>query len=297
LADSKRENKERLASYIRKVTGIELDPGSVFDVQVKRFHASKHQLLNVLKILDVYRRVIADPSSLERPVSFIFGGKAAQSYDFAKEVIRLIGAVAHVVNNDPRTNGLVKVAFVPNFGVSNAQLIYAAAEVSEQISTAGKEASGTSNMKLMMNGAITLGTLDGSNVEISRLAGEGNIRIFGMDAREVQELRDSGTYWAPSLLLEDPERLGAVVEMLRDGSLAGLSGGFETIYDNLTNYNDQDFVLRDFHSYTDAFYGLVHDYGEPAKWNRMALKNIANSGFFSSDRTIREYAHEIWHVG
>ena len=191
---AKKADKERLAAFVREVTGVELDTNMVFDVQVKRFHAYKRQLLNAFKVLDLYNRIISDPSFSPRPTAFIFSGKAAQSYTFAKEVIRLINSVADVVNNDERVNNKIRVAFVPNFAVSNAQLIYSAAEISEQISVAGAEASGTSNMKLMMNAAITLGTLDGANIEISELVGPENIKIFGLHADEVDALRASASW-------------------------------------------------------------------------------------------------------
>ncbi len=183
---SKRANKERLAAYVKAETGLVIDPNTVFDVQVKRFHAYKRQLMNIMKVMDIYNRRIADPNFHVTPTTFIFSGKAASSYTFAKETIRLINSVADVINNDPRVNEVMKVCFIPNFRVSNAQLIYPAAEISEQISTAGKEASGTSNMKLMMNGAITLGTLDGANIEIADLAGRENEAIFGLTAPEVE---------------------------------------------------------------------------------------------------------------
>lgn len=288
--------KKRLADYVRETSGVELDVNSIFDVQVKRFHAYKRQLLNVFKIMDLYNRIIADPTFRPHPTSFIFAGKAAQSYTFAKEVIRLINSVADVVNNDLRVEGLLKVAFVPNFAVSNAQLIYSAAEISEQISVAGAEASGTSNMKLMMNAAITLGTLDGSNVEISELVGEENIKIFGLHADEVEELHASGRYYAWDQYNADRERLGRVVDQLTDGTLAGLSGNFDSIRDYLMAANDPDLVLRDFHSYVQAWEELVGSYHNQRAWNRAALLNTANAGFFSSDRTIREYMEDIWHI-
>ncbi len=200
---AKEWDKQRLADYIKETTGTELDTSMVFDVQVKRFHAYKRQLLNVFKIMDIYNRLLNDPSYKPRPTAFIFSGKAAQSYTFAKEVIRLINSVADVINNDKRVNDVIRVAFVPNFAVSSAQLIYPAAEISEQISWAGSEASGTSNMKLMMNGAITLGTYDGANVEIAKLVGEDNIKIFGLRTEEVDALRASGNYWAFDLLKKD----------------------------------------------------------------------------------------------
>ena len=293
---AKKADKERLAAYIKETTGIVLDTSTVFDVQVKRFHAYKRQLLNVFKVLDIYNRILDDPTYDPRPTSFIFSGKAAQSYTFAKEVIRLIHSVADVVNNDPRANDKIKVAFVPNFAVSNAQVIYPAAEISEQISTAGTEASGTSNMKLMMNASITLGTYDGSNVEISELVGEGNIKIFGLCTEEVDALKASGQYWAWNQYNDDRERLGRIVDELRDGTLAGLSGNFEGIYDYLMTNNDPDFVLKDFSSYVQAWDELTADYANRNRWNKAALHNTAKAGYFSSDRTIREYMSDIWHI-
>ena len=231
------------------------------------------------------------------PTAFIFSGKAAQSYTFAKEVIRLINSVADVVNNDARVNEYLKVAFVPNFAVSNAQLIYPAADISEQISWAGSEASGTSNMKLMMNGAITLGTYDGANVEICDLVGEENIKIFGLRTEEVDALRASGSYWAWDVYNADRDRLGRIIDMLTDGSLARLSGNFESIRDELMVNNDHDLVLKDFYSYVDAWEELTEFYGDRSAWAKAAIHNTARSGYFSSDRTIREYDADIWHSG
>ena len=293
---AKEWDKQRLADYVKETTGTVLDTSMVFDVQVKRFHAYKRQLLNVFKILDIYNRLLADPSFKPRPTAFIFSGKAAQSYTFAKEVIRLINSVADVINNDKRVNDVIRVAFVPNFAVSSAQLIYPAAEISEQISWAGSEASGTSNMKLMMNGAITLGTYDGANVEIAKLVGDENIKIFGLRTEEVDALRASGNYWAYDLLKKDPNRLGRIVNQLKDGTFARLSGNFDSIYDELMVGNDHDLVLKDFYSYVDAWEELTQAYGDRARWNRAAVHNTARSGYFSSDRTIREYAHDIWHI-
>ena len=293
---AKEWDKQRLADYVKETTGTVLDTSMVFDVQVKRFHAYKRQLLNVFKILDIYNRLLTDPSFKPRPTAFIFSGKAAQSYTFAKEVIRLINSVADVINNDKRVNDVIRVAFVPNFAVSSAELIYPAAEISEQISWAGSEASGTSNMKLMMNGAITLGTYDGANVEIAKLVGEENIKIFGLRTEEVDALRASGNYWAYDLLKKDPNRLGRIVNQLKDGTFARLSGNFDSIYDELMVGNDHDLVLKDFYSYVDAWEELTQAYGDRARWNRAAVHNTARSGYFSSDRTIREYAHDIWHI-
>ena len=293
---SKRANKERLAAYVKAETGLVIDPNTVFDVQVKRFHAYKRQLMNIMKVMDIYNRRIADPNFHVTPTTFIFSGKAASSYTFAKETIRLINSVADVINNDPRVNEVMKVCFIPNFRVSNAQLIYPAAEISEQISTAGKEASGTSNMKLMMNGAITLGTLDGANIEIADLAGRENEAIFGLTAPEVEQLWASNSYFAWDTLNGDRERLGRVMDELKDNTFAGLSGNFESIYNELMNNNDPDLVMADFRSYVDAWEKLTGSYGDQETWNRKALLNTASSGWFSSDRTIREYRDEIWHA-
>lgn len=293
---SKRANKERLAAYVKAETGLVIDPNTVFDVQVKRFHAYKRQLMNIMKVMDIYNRRIADPNFHVTPTTFIFSGKAASSYTFAKETIRLINSVADVINNDPRVNEVMKVCFIPNFRVSNAQLIYPAAEISEQISTAGKEASGTSNMKLMMNGAITLGTLDGANIEIADLAGRENEAIFGLTAPEVEQLWASNSYFAWDTLNGDRERLGRVMDELKDNTFARLSGNFESIYNELMNNNDPDLVMADFRSYVDAWEKLTGSYGDQETWNRKALLNTASSGWFSSDRTIREYRDEIWHA-
>lgn len=296
FAEAKRADKERLAAYVKKTTGVKLDCSMVFDVQVKRFHAYKRQLLNVFKILDLYNRLLSKPNFDMQPTAFIFSGKAAQSYVFAKEVIRLINSVADVINADERVNKKMLVVFIPNFAVSNAQLIYSAADISEQISVAGAEASGTSNMKLMMNGAITLGTYDGSNVEITQLVGEENIKIFGLRAEEVSSLRAEGSYYAWDLYNADRARLGRIVDQLTDGSLSHLSGNFESIHDYLMSSNDPDLVLKDFYAYVQAWEELVSVYGDRHRWGQACVHNTAESGFFSSDRTIREYANEIWHI-
>ena len=268
----------------------------VFDVQVKRFHAYKRQLLSVFKILDLRNRILDDPSFSPRPTAFIFSGKAAQSYTFAKEVIRLINSLADVINNDPRVNDKIQVAFVPNFAVSNAQYIYSAAEISEQISLAGTEASGTSNMKLMMNGALTLGTLDGSNVEISELVGPQNIKIFGLHADEVEAIQREGRYYAWGMYNADRARLGRIVDQLTDGTLARLSGNFESVRDHLMVENDPYLVMKDFYAYVQAWEELTGGYADRRAWNKSALHNTAKAGFFSSDRTIREYMSDIWHI-
>lgn len=293
---SKAQNKKRLADYIQKTSGVLCDTSSIFDVQVKRFHAYKRQLLNIMKVMDLRNRIKEDANFRPHPTTFVFSGKAAQSYTFAKEVIRLINSVAHVVNNDPDTQELIKVAFVPNFSVSNAELIYPAAEISEQISTAGLEASGTSNMKLMANGAVTLGTLDGANVEIAQLAGEENIKIFGATVEELDRVKAENSYYAFDLYTQNP-RIHRILDQLVDDTFSALSGDFKMIYDGLIHGNDADFVLYDFDSYTRAWQELNELYATNQRvWNQMALANTATCGFFSSDRTIREYAADIWHV-
>ena len=295
VGDSKRQNKLRLARYVRHETGLVIDPDTIYDVQVKRFHAYKRQLLNIMKVMHLYNRLLSDPHYSMQPTTFVFSGKAASSYTFAKEVIRLINSVANVVNNDSRVNDQMKVCFVPNFRVSNAQLIYPAAEISEQISTAGKEASGTSNMKLMMNGALTLGTLDGANIEIVQLAGRENNAIFGLTAEEVAALRHSHSYFAWDMVNNDQD-INKLVNQLTDGTYAGLSGNFETIRHELMLNNDYDLVLKDFKPYVEAWEQLTASYADSQDWNRRALHNTAMSGWFSSDRTIREYRDEIWHA-
>ncbi|MBO7674129.1 MAG: glycogen/starch/alpha-glucan phosphorylase [Atopobiaceae bacterium] len=296
-ANAKRAAKQRLADYIKETTGIVVDTNSVFDTQVKRFHAYKRQLLNVFKIMDIYNRMLDDPNYRPQPTTFIFSGKAAQSYTFAKEVIRLINSMADVINNDSRVNDVIKVVFIPNFAVSNAQIIYPGTEISEQISTAGTEASGTGNMKFMMNGAITLGTYDGANVEICDLVGEENIKIFGLRTPEVDALYASGRYFAWNEYNADRVRLGRVIDELTDGTFARLSGNFELVHDELMVNNDQYLVCRDFHAYVQAWEELTSAYADTKKWSRASVHNTAKSGFFSSDRTIREYAADIWHVG
>ncbi len=296
VGEAKRANKVRLAKYVKRECGLDIDPNSIFDVQVKRFHAYKRQLLNIFKVMDIYNRRLADPNFRVAPTTFIFSGKAASSYAFAKETIRLINSVADVINNDPRVNEVMKVCFIPNFRVSNAQLIYPAAEISEQISTAGMEASGTSNMKLMMNGALTLGTMDGANIEIVNLAGIENEKIFGLTAPEVDELRASHMHFAWDMYNSDRDRLGRVIDELTDNTFAHLSGDFESIHNELMSGNDHDFVMKDFRSYVDAWEELTASYADRKSWNRRALMNTASSGWFSSDRTIREYRDEIWHA-
>lgn len=295
LAAVKRENKLRLAKYIKDNMEIDVDPDSVFDVQVKRIHAYKRQLLNGFKILDLYNRLKENPDLPINNYTFIFAGKAAQGYAFAKEVIKFINSLADMVNSDPVVSQRIKVVFIENFKVSNAQLIYPAAEVSEQISTAGKEASGTGNMKFMMNGAITLGTMDGANVEICELAGRENICIFGYSSEEVHNFYRHGGYYAQHCIDSD-HRLGRIMNQLVDGTFEKSNYKFWGIHDALIRSNDEYFVLGDFDSYVKAFEEVDCVYSEKYVWNAMSLANIANSSFFSSDRTIAEYAEEIWHT-
>lgn len=270
-----------------------MDCDSIFDIQVKRFHAYKRQLLNILKVMDLYNQIMENPSAEITPSTFIFAGKAAQGYDFAKDVIRLVNSVADVVNKEPKCRDKIKVAFVPNFAVSNAQLIYPAANISEQISTAGMEASGTGNMKFMMNGAVTLGTFDGANVEISEQVGMDNIEIFGLRSEEIDVMRREHRYFAWDEYNKD-DRIKTVVDQLVDGTYGELSGDFELVYDSLLRSNDEFFVLKDFDSYVKAWRNLESLYNRKDEWNRIALHNTAKSGFFSSDRTIKQYAEEIW---
>ena len=250
-------------------------------------------LLNLLKVMYLYDRLINEPDFDVVPTTFVFAGKAAQGYEFAKDVIRLVNSVAHVVNNDPRVKDRIKVAFVPNFAVSNAQYIYPAADISEQISTAGMEASGTGNMKFMMNGAITLGTLDGANVEISQLVGDDNIEIFGLRSERIDRYRAEKNYFAWDEYNNDPV-IKKIMDQLVDGTYGALSGNFNTIFDNVLRNNDEFFVLKDFRSYVEGWHHLEHLYEDRSAWNKKALHNTAKSGFFSSDRTIRQYAEEIW---
>ncbi|WP_053366753.1 glycogen/starch/alpha-glucan phosphorylase [Bacillus sp. FJAT-27245] len=291
----KHANKERLAARILEKTGITVDPKSIFDVQVKRLHAYKRQLLNVLHIMYLYNRIKEYPNYEMHPRTFIFGAKASPGYYFAKKVIKLINSVAHKVNNDPLVNDRIKVVFLENYRVSLGEEIFPAADVSEQISTASKEASGTGNMKFMMNGALTVGTLDGANVEITELVGRENIFLFGLSAEEVLEFQRNGGYHAQEYYHYD-RRIRTVVDQLVNGFFPDTGNEFSEIYDSLLSYNDQYFVFRDFSSYADIQEQVGKSYGDRTGWLKKSLVNIAMSGFFSSDRTIREYASDIWHT-
>ncbi|MBC6680097.1 glycogen/starch/alpha-glucan phosphorylase [Zhenpiania hominis] len=295
LRKIKYENKCRLAWYIERENGISINPDSIFDVQVKRIHAYKRQLLNIFKVMYLYNKIKKDPDAEIPPCTFIFSGKAAQSYDFAKEVIRLINTVADVVNNDASIGGKLKVVFLENFSVSLGQLIYPAADISEQISTAGKEASGTGNMKFMFNGAVTLGTMDGANVEIHELVGKDNIFIFGLSSEQVEDYYRKNNYHSSQLCEEDPE-LKEITDQLINGFFKDNGEEFWSIHDALIRYNDEYFVLKDFRDYLRAWQETVQAWQETERWTRISLTNIALAGHFSSDRTISQYAEEIWHV-
>ena len=295
LANVKYENKCRLAEKVKAKQGIILDPRSIFDVQVKRIHAYKRQLLNVLKIMHLYNKAINDPESLTASHTFIFGGKAAPGYHYAKIVIKLINALSQKIARDPKASQKLKVVFSENFNVTQGELIYPAADISEQISTASKEASGTGNMKFMMNGAITLGTLDGANVEINQAVGEDNIFIFGLTAEQVLNYTRYGGYrsWDEYHANSD---ISTCVDQLSSGFFDNMGEEFKVLYDSLMIYNDEYFVLKDFQSYIEMHEKLQTLHLSQKDWNRTSLVNIAESGIFSSDRTIREYADKIWKI-
>ncbi|MCA1042608.1 glycogen/starch/alpha-glucan phosphorylase [Bacillus infantis] len=290
----KEENKQRLARRIKQQTGLSIDASSIFDIQVKRLHAYKRQLLNVLHIMHMYNRIKEGDSHIQ-PRTFIFGAKASPGYYYAKKIIKLINTVAEKVNNDSAANKLIKVVFLENYRVSLAEEIFPAADISEQISTASKEASGTGNMKFMMNGALTVGTLDGANVEILERVGEENIFIFGLAAEDVLRYQQNGEYRSMDYYHLD-KRISTIINQLTNGFFPYAGDEFESIADSLLMHNDQYFVLRDFDSYAAIQKQAAIAYGDRLGWQRKSLMNIAASGHFSSDRTIREYAEEIWHI-
>ena len=287
----KKHNKEKLAKYILENNGVEVDPNSIFDVQVKRLHEYKRQLLNALHILDLYYQLKANPDLDINPRTFIFGAKAAPSYYMAKQIIKLICCLGEQINNDPDIKGKIKVVFLENYRVSLAEIVMPASDVSEQISIAGKEASGTGNMKFMINGAVTMGTMDGANIEIHERVGDENIIIFGMRANEVEELNKRG--YEPASFYNSNPRIKAVIDGLRSG-IAGVQ--FNEIADSLVMGSDHYKVLADFASYCDAQDKLDKAYSDKMRWARMSLMNTANAGFFSSDRSVQEYVDRIWHL-
>ena len=295
------KNKERLAAYIKEHNGVEVDPRSIFDVQVKRLHEYKRQLLNILHVMYLYNQIKEHPEMSFYPKTYVFGAKASAGYIRAKEIIKLINSVADVINNDRSINGKLKVVFIEDYRVSNAELIFAAADISEQISTASKEASGTGNMKFMMNGAPTLGTMDGANVEIVDEVGIDNAFIFGLSADEVINYEQNGGYNPYDIYNNDPE-IRRVVDQLVDGTYSnGDKEMYRDLYNSLLNNQggsraDMYFILKDFRSYADAQARAMEAYKDTDKWARMALKNSACCGKFSADRTIQEYVDDIWHL-
>ena len=292
--DIKRSNKAALALIIRERTGVVVNPDAIFDVHVKRIHEYKRQHLNILHVIGLYHRLKTDPRLEIHPRVFIFGGKAAPGYHLAKMMIRLITAVGDIINRDPGVRELIKVVFLPNFNVTNSQRIYPAADLSEQISTAGKEASGTGNMKFQMNGALTIGTMDGANIEIREEVGPENFFLFGLTAAEVQERRAGG--YRPMDLYYSHAELREVINLIRDGYFSrGNSEQFLGLVGNLL-YHDPYMVLADYHSYAECQGQVDAAYRQTDRWTRMSILNTARSGKFSSDRSIREYCAEIWNA-
>jgi len=295
VADAKFDNKRRLADWVAKNMDVVLDPNALFDVQIKRIHEYKRQLLNVLHVITRYNRIKADPGADWVPRVNIFAGKAASAYYTAKHIIHLINDVASVINNDPQVKNKLKVVFIPNYSVSLAQIIIPAADLSEQISTAGTEASGTSNMKFALNGALTIGTLDGANVEMLEHVGEENIFIFGNTTPQVEALRSGG--YNPRKYYEEDAELHQVLTQIASGVFSPQEPGrYRNLFDSLVNFGDHYQLLADYRSYVDTQDKVDELYRKPEEWQRRAALNIANMGYFSSDRTIQEYADEIWHI-
>ncbi len=293
LNEIKRENKFRLIDLVKRENGMEISPDSIFDVQIKRLHAYKRQLLNIFRIIHLYLKLKADPKASIFPHTYIFGAKAAPSYTYAKKIIELILAVSRTIDADPAIRKMIKVVFIENYGVSKAEVIIPASDISEQISLAGKEASGTSNMKFMMNGAITLGTLDGANVEIANLVGPENAVIFGMKEEEVKNIKFTNSYNPWDVYNREPQ-VKAVMDSLIDGTFSPDREQFRMIYDEIMYHGDEFMNLADFPSYLKASKNIESLYLERDEWGRKCLVNIANSGWFSSDRTISEYNRDIW---
>lgn len=290
----KQQNKERLADYVRENTGVSFDPSAMFDVQVKRIHEYKRQLLNVLHVVHLYDRILQGDTEGMVPRCVLIGGKAAPGYHVAKLIVKLINNVAGVINEDPKANDLLKLVFFPNYRVSAMEIICPGTELSEQISTAGKEASGTGNMKFMMNGALTIGTLDGANIEIREKAGAENFFLFGLSADEVQSVKQA---YDPNSIIASDEEIARVMSLLEGGRFNQSEPGiFDMLFAGLRNPHDQWLTIADFRSYIDAQQRVNDTYMDKPAWNRMSILNAANSGWFSSDRTIQQYADEIWRV-
>merc|ERR1719356_719899 len=288
----KQNNKNKLAEYLQEVTGVDVNPCSLFDIQVKRIHEYKRQLLNILHVVTMYTRIKRDPSASFTPRTVMIGGKAAPGYYMAKQIIKLFNKVGDVINNDPIVGDKLKIIFLENYRVTLAEKIIPAADLSEQISTAGTEASGTGNMKFMLNGALTIGTLDGANVEMAEEMGEENIFIFGMTVADVDAVKARG-YNAFNYYNANPE-LKQVLDMIRDGFFSPESPNeFKDIVDMLLHH-DRFLTLADYTAYVTAQDIVNATYTDQAKWAKMAIMNIASAGKFSSDRTIAEYAREIW---
>ena len=297
----KYQNKIRLAKYIKEHNGIDVDPRSIFDVQVKRLHEYKRQLMNILHVMYLYNQLKDNPNMDIVPRTFIFGAKAAAGYKRAKLTIKLINNVANVINNDKSIGGKLKVVFIEDYRVSNAELIFSAADVSEQISTASKEASGTGNMKFMLNGALTIGTMDGANVEMAEEVGKDNMFIFGASADEIINLENNGGY-NPMDIFNNDQDIRRVLMQLINGYYSPQDPElFRDIYNSLLNTQSSDradtyFILKDFRSYAEAHKKIDQAYRDEKWWARTAMLNTASSGKFSSDRTIEEYVRDIWHL-
>ncbi|MGC6767505.1 glycogen/starch/alpha-glucan phosphorylase [Enterococcus sp. LJL51] len=295
LAETKRKNKVRLANYILNATGIEVSPDAIFDVQIKRLHAYKRQLLNLLHILKLYFELKDNPDADIYPRVFIFGAKAAPSYTYAKHVIKCINEAANLINNDEEIQGKLKIVFLENYNVSLAEMIIPAADVSEQISLASKEASGTSNMKLMLDGAVTIATLDGANIEIRDIVGDENIVIFGLTEDEVYSYYETQDYLAIKIYENDLE-LQRILNAFIDGTIPNIQIEGQEIFDSLIRYNDEYFTLRDYHSYIEAQKTIERLYRDKKRWQQISLINTAEAGHFSSDYTVQRYAEEIWQI-
>ncbi|RSL30562.1 glycogen/starch/alpha-glucan phosphorylase [Salibacterium salarium] len=296
LYDIKQQNKEELAVWVKKTDGITIDSSSIFDVHIKRLHGYKRQLLNAMHIMYLYNQIKLNRSFTIKPRTFFFAAKAAPSYHYAKKVIKLIDRIAAVVNNDSDVNDQLKVVFLPNYSVSTAERIIPATNVSEQISLASKEASGTGNMKLMMNGAVTLGTMDGANVEIHELVGDANIYTFGLSAEEVHQFDHNGSYSSRGIYESDHRIRFLLDQLILFSPFSKGDNVFEEIYHALLTHNDEFFVLKDFASYVAAQQKINRDYPFKRQWSKKSLINIAHSGTFSSDRTIQQYADDIWKI-